>query len=231
MQSIIKTAVVQQRKKSPLCAQKICTVSHRLLSPQNCFHYTPLPRGAAKEDKTLMRATENEKKTNQWIKDLLSWMGVRRDNDLYEDCVQEAWLAIHSQDARKRSNEAYRKQAAKWAVLCFLNRESAEAHKGLRMQSANLLTLEDMVIMEMDKDQGFKAIAESLSVRESFVYILTAYAPLSQKQIGDIMGLTTRHVRRLLHSARRKVAALDAARDQAENAAQLELASAGGILG
>lgn len=178
-----------------------------------------------------MRDTEDERKTSQWIKDVLSWMGVRRDNDLYEDCVQEAWLAILTQDIRKRNNEAYQRQAAKWAVLCFLNRESAEAHKTLLMQSANLLTLEETVIMEMDKDQGFKAIAESLSVREAFVYILTAYAPLSQKQIGDVMGLTTRHVRRLLRSARRKVAALEAVRGPAAAArAQPGMASAGGIL-
>lgn len=168
-----------------------------------------------------MEREEDLKRMADWIEGIVAaGAGVRRDSDLFEDCVQEAWLAVLSLDSRRKHREAYRAQAAKWAALCFLNRELAEAYKGLPMPDY-LENPEEVVIVEMERERGLKAMSRALNARESFVFLVSAYSPLSQKQIGDVMGLSTRQVRRLQGSARRKMSKLEAARR--------ELVSAGSV--
>jgi len=169
-----------------------------------------------------MNRRDEHKDMERCIREAVARIGVRRGSVVYEDCVQEAWVAVLLLDARRKHSDAYIRQAARWAALRFLNRERAEARKIAPADPAPGNNPEEEVIMNMQKEQGLKAMAGALSMSESFVYLLTAYSPLSQKQIGDAMGLTARHVRRLLSSARRKVAALDAARSG--------LASAGCVL-
>ena len=176
-----------------------------------------------------MSTNLNVEAITAFIENLVVSLGVWRNNDHFEDCVQEPWLGVLKLSRRRQRSQAYLKQAALWSVRAYLRHERVRLRHAGNLPLHELHSLEEMIMRRWTRDHEAMLLGQSLSPRELLVYVLWIYSPMTQKQIGHLLGVTSRTVQRTIGTVRRKAAYLDAviSADDAWGAGRV---SASGIL-
>lgn len=167
-------------------------------------YYIPLFPGSVKRGGEPSAAKQ---KVLSGLNGLLLSFGIRYSNPFYEDCFQEAGLAVLQ--APEPCNEAFLRQAAKFAAADFLKREYAESKKIFIREPEGEDTMEDLIIEKMEREREYRELVRFFTPRQSFIYVLCVYSCLTQQQIGDTMGVTARTVRRDFAEVREKLELLN----------------------
>lgn len=156
----------------------------------------------------------------------LSSIGVTRRNRYFDDCLQEGRLALESLKAD--ATPAYKRQAVKWAVYNFLNKQLAEDYRVFKVRfDVGGCDMEDRIVERIAQRSEYKELTSEMTPFERLVYVLTVSSPLDQAQIADTLEVSVRTVRRTLEAAREKLALRDRdLRDAAEEDARIERAQA-----
>jgi len=138
----------------------------------------------------------------------LHGLGVTRKNRYFEDCLQEARIALH--DLKKDATPAYQRQAVKWAVYNFLNKQLSEDYKVFKIRTRERgTTPEDRVIRRIARRSEYRELTNEFTPFERMVYVLSVSTPLDQAQIADTLEVSERSIRRTLAVAQKKVERLE----------------------
>ena len=138
-----------------------------------------------------------------WLQDLMHAVGINRRNIYYEDCLQEARLALLSLPGG--NNESYQRQAAKWAAWNYMKLELRESPAAVSATAVTTVTPEDIVVEQLTCEDNFRRLLQEMPREELYAYILCVYSPLTRQQIADIMGMNTRTLRRIMRQADRSM--------------------------
>lgn len=176
-------------------------------------YYIPFPHDSAKRGGSPGRsgAAANKDDLLRRLSGLLLSFGIRYANPFYDDCFQEACLAVLL--APEPCTDAFLRQTAKFAAVNFLKREYAENKKIFIRDTGGEDTMEEQIIEKLEREREYRELIRYFTPRQSFIYVLCVYSCLTQQQIADTMGVTARTVRRDFADVREKLERLNSGGD------------------
>ncbi|MEW6201487.1 MAG: sigma-70 family RNA polymerase sigma factor [bacterium] len=145
---------------------------------------------------------------NSEISKALYSIGIYDNNEFFDDCFQEASMAAFKAGDK---TPAYKRRAAQWAALNFLNRQKRQKawEKRLIPQPATHIKIEESVIERDNRMERFRKIMGTLTLRERIVFLLVVFSPFNQNQIGCALNITDKKVRKLFRRAQQKMLPLE----------------------
>lgn len=139
--------------------------------------------------------------------EFLHGLGVTRNTRFFDDCVQEAKIELHKiEKTEPDAKDAFKRQAVKWAVYNFLNKQLAEDIKVFKLRlTQDNTTIEDRIVERMARESEYRELTDDLTPLERIVYVLSVSSPLNQAQIAATLDVSDRSVRRTLVNAQKKI--------------------------